>query len=40
VKAEVKGLSLKTPLQAAMPLQRPGPMSLLSPKGSLDRGSL
>jgi len=40
VKTEVKGLSLKTPLPPALPLQRPGSMSLISPKGLLDRGSL
>jgi flagellar protein FlgJ len=39
-KTTAKGLSLATPLLPALPLQRPGPMSLISPKGLLDRGAL
>ena len=38
--ASVKSYSLKAPAQAMVPLQRPGPMSLLAPKAVLDRGSL
>ena len=38
--ATAKSFALKAPLQPVLPLQRPGPMSLLGPKGVLDRGSL
>ena len=39
-KTTAKGLSLAAPLLPALPLQRPGPMSLIGPKGLLDRGAL
>jgi flagellar protein FlgJ len=35
-----KSFSLKAPVQTVLPLQRPGPMSLIGPKGILDRGAL
>ena len=34
------GLSLQAQKQALTPLQRPGPIPLISPKGLLDRGTL
>ena len=39
-KTTAKGLSLAAPLQPALPLPRPGPMSMIGPKGLLDRGAL
>lgn len=39
-KSAGKSLSLKAPLQEALPLQRPGPMSLIGPKGLFDKGAL
>lgn len=35
-----KGYSLKAPVQSVLPLQRPGPMSLLGTQGLLDKGAL
>ena len=38
--AAAKSFALKAPVQTVVPLQRPGPMSLIVPKGILDRGAL
>ena len=38
--AAAKSFALKAPVQTVVPLQRPGPMSLMGPKGVLDRGAL
>jgi hypothetical protein len=38
--AAAKSFGLKAPVQTVVPLQRPGPMSLMGPKGILDRGAL